>query len=146
MADNATLYDIDFYAWAKEQASLLRAGRLTEVDIENIAEEIESIGRRERRELISRLSVVLRHLLKWVYQPDFRSNSWRSSIEEQRFRLDRHLRENPSLKSQLLEAIEDAYHLARIQAGRETGFDRKTFPETCPFTFDQAMNPDFWPE
>src|SRR5271156_5748812 len=94
---NATLYDTDFYAWANKQAALLRAGRLSEADIENIAEEIESIGRSVRRELISRLTVLLVHLMKWYYQPALRSNSWHRTIEQQRLHLEEHLTENPTL-------------------------------------------------
>ena len=146
MPSNATLYDTDFYAWATEQAALLRAGRLSEVDIENIAEEIESMGRSERRELVSRLTVLLLHLLKWRYQPGLRGNSWRLSIEEQRLRVSDHLNDNPSLKSQLDNAMPGAYRHAQIEATRETGFVRETFPADCPFTFDEIMNPDFWPD
>src|SRR5271168_5304601 len=94
---NATLYDTDFYAWANEQAALLRAGRLSEADIQNIAEEIESMGRSEKRELVSRLAVLFQHLLKWRYQPGFRGNSWRLTIEDQRQEVSDHLSENLSL-------------------------------------------------
>jgi hypothetical protein len=143
---NATLYDTDFYAWANEQAALLRAGRLSEADIENIAEEIESMGRNERRELVSRLTVLLVHLLKWRYQRDLRGRSWALTIEQQRLRLQRYLADNPSLKSQLDEAMADGFQDARIEAERETRLARSTFPLACPFTFDEAMNPDFWPD
>jgi hypothetical protein len=143
---NATLYDSDFHAWAHEQASLLRAGRLSEADIENIAEEIESMGRSEKRELVNRLTVLLSHLLKWRYQPGLRSRSWTLTIEQQRLRLDKHLAENPSLKSRLDEAMADAFQDARIDAERETRLPRSVFPSSCPFTFDEAMNPDFWPD
>ena len=143
---NATLYDTDFYAWANEQAALLRAGRLSEADVENIAEEIESIGRGEKRELISRLTVLFAHLLKWRYQQNLRGRSWRLTIEQQRRQLSRHLTYNPSLKSQLDEAMADAYQDARIEAERETHLTRSTFPADRPFTFDEAMNPDFWPD
>jgi hypothetical protein len=143
---NATLYDTDFYAWANEQAALLRAGRLSELDIENIAEEIESMGRSERRELVSRLTVLLVHLLKWRYQPALQSHTWRNTIEQQRLQLEEHLKENPSLKSQLNEIMSNAYRLARVSAEHETGLLRKSFPEACPFTFEEAMNPDFWPD
>jgi Domain of unknown function DUF29 len=143
---NATLYDTDFYAWANEQAALLRAGRLSEADVENIAEEIESMGRSERRELVNRLTVLLVHLLKWRYQEGLRGRSWRLTIEQQRIQLGRHLAGNPSLKSQLDEAMTDAYQDARIEAERETHLPRSTFPPTSPFTFDEATNPDFWPD
>jgi hypothetical protein len=141
-----SLYDRDFYAWANEQAALLRAGRLTEADIGNIAEEIHSIGRGEKRELINRLAVLLTHLLKWQYQPALRGDSWRLTIEEQRYRLENHLSDNPSLKSQLSQARQDAYKLALVQSERESGLPRNTFPAFCPFTYEEAVNPDFWPE
>ena len=141
-----SLYERDFYAWANEQAALLRAGKLAEADIENIAEEIESMGRSERRELVNRLAVLLQHLLKWQFQPLFRGASWRLTIEEQRYRLEDHLKDNPSLKSQLPQAMREAYRLAVVQALRETGFDRGTFPAGCAFTYEHAMDPDFWPE
>jgi hypothetical protein len=143
---NATLYDTDFYAWANEQAALLRSGRLSELDIENVAEEIESMGRSERRELVNRLTVLFVHLLKWRYQPTYRGRSWRLTIEQQRIKLGEHLRESPSLKSQLTELMSNAYRLAKIDAAQETGLDRDSFPADCPFTFDGAMNPDFWPD
>jgi Domain of unknown function DUF29 len=141
-----SLYETDFYAWANEQAALLRAGKLDSADIENIAEEIESMGRSEKSQLINRLTVLLLHLLKWRYQSGLRGNSWRLTIKEQRYRLRRHMNDNPSLKSQLNEAMLDAYCLAQIRAERETGLPVETFSETCPFTFDQAMAEDFLPD
>jgi hypothetical protein len=141
-----TLYDQDFYAWANEQAALLRAGKLDSADIENIAEEIESMGRSEKRELVNRLAVLLLHLLKWRYQPSFRGNSWRLTIKEQRYRLRRHMKDNPSLKSQVDEAMSDAYGLAKISAERETGLALDTFPNDYPFSFDQVITEDFWPD
>jgi Domain of unknown function DUF29 len=141
-----SLYDRDFYAWADEQATLLRAGKLDQADIENIAEEIESMGRSERRELINQLTVLLLQLLKWQFQPGLRGNSWRLSIEEQRYRLGGHLNDNPSLKAQITLAMRDAYRLAQVEAECETGFARSTFPASCPFAFDQATSADFWPE
>jgi hypothetical protein len=140
------LYDTDFYAWANEQSALLRAGKLDSADIENIAEEIESMGRSEKSQLVNRLTVLLLHLLKWRYQPGLRGNSWRLTIKEQRYRLRRHMDNNPSLKAQLDEVMLDAYHLAQIRAERETGLAVETFPETCPFTFDQVMAEDFLPD
>jgi hypothetical protein len=142
---NATLYDQDFYAWANEQAGLLRAGRLFEADIAHIAEEIESMGKTEKRELVSRLHVLLRHLLKWQYQPDARGASWQATIRVQRRDLARHMKDNPSLRSKLPEAILDAYGDAVIEAGAETGLAESMFPEACPWSFDQMMAEDFWP-
>ena len=146
MPSNTTLYDSDFFAWAYEQAALLRAGRLTEADIENIAEEIESMGRCEKRELVSRLAVLFVHLLKWRHQPGLQGAFWRRTIEQQRLHLTEHLADNPSLRAKLGEAIASAYGHARIEAENETGLNRSSFPPSCPFSFDDAMNPDFWPE
>ena len=141
-----TLYDRDFYAWANEQGRLLREGRFTEADIANIIEEIESLGRSEMRELVSRLEVLLLHLLKWQCQPNLQGASWRFSIEAQRPRIIDHLDDNPSLKSRLSEAVARAYRAARLDAVKETGLPRRTFPETCPWTFEQMMDETFWPE
>jgi hypothetical protein len=141
-----TNYDADFYPWANEQAALLRAGRLSELDVENIAEEIESIARREKRELVDMLTGLLRQLLRWRYQPGFRGRLWQLNIEQQRLRVSRRLSENPSLKTQLDEMIKSAYLFARLQAEQETGLASKTFPTASPFNFDEAMNPDFWPD
>jgi hypothetical protein len=140
------LYESDFYAWATEQASLLRSDRLSEADIEHIAEEIDSMGRSEKRELVSRLNVLLLHLLKWRYQEAFRGKGWRLSIMEQRRRLADHLDDNPSLKATLAQAIHDAYRLAIIGAARETDLDITSFPSPCPWSFDQMTNDAFWPE
>jgi hypothetical protein len=141
-----SLYERDYYAWSNEQVALLRAGKLAEADIKHIIEEIESMGRSERRELVNRLIVLLLHLLKWRYQPAFRGQSWRLSIKEQRIRLSTHLGDNPSLKARLDDAILEAYRLAAIEAERETGLSESHFPATCPFSFDQIMDDAFWPD
>lgn len=148
MADmtNTTLYDLDFYAWLNAQAAHLRAGRLSELDIENLAEEIESMGRSEKRELVSRLEVLIMHLLKWQFQPALRSTSWRPTVEDQRFRVSDHLDENPSLATQVDEAIASAYRRAARGASSETGLDLKTFPPACPWSFAQISDPNFWPD
>ncbi|GAB0116421.1 DUF29 domain-containing protein [Acidisoma sp. 7E03] len=138
-------YDRDFYAWANEQAALLRAGKLAEADIAHIAEEIESMGRSEKRELINRLSVLLLHLLKWQYQPALRGASWEATIKVQRNLLSDHLEDNPSLKAMLSQAIARAYENAVIEAAAETRLASSAFPGTCPWTFAQIMDPDFWP-
>jgi len=101
-------------------------------------------GQRERAELVYRMAVLLAHLLKWHYQPVYRGNSWRLTIEERRRQTRRHLRDNPSLKSWLDRALDDSYGDAAIKARRETGLD--VFPPACPFTFDQMMDDDFWPD
>lgn len=143
---NAQIYREDFHAWAMQNAQLLRQGRLAEIDIENIAEELEDMGASKERELESRLGVLLAHLLKWVYQPERRGTSWRATIEEQRRRIERVLRKNPSLKAKLDEAFADAYGDARLIAMRETGMEKKTFPETSPFSLAQTLSEDYWPE
>lgn len=141
-----TLYERDFHAWTHEQAALLRAGKLDRADLDNIAEEIESMGRRERHEMVNRLTVLLVHLMKWHWQPGFRGSSWRLTIKEQRRALRRHLRDNPSLKAFTDQAVADAYDSAQVIAERETGLPGETFPSDSPFTFDQAMDDAFWPE
>ena len=140
------LYDQDFYAWASEQAALLRAGKLSAADIDHIAEEIESMGKTEKRELVNRLTVLLTHLLKWRYQPGLRGNSWRLTIKEQRLKLSDHLDDNPSLKSVLPAALNNAYRLALVEAERETGLDERTFPAECPWSFETMMDATHWPD
>ncbi len=142
----STLYETDFYAWANEQAALLRAGKLAAADIEHIAEEIESMGKTEKRELQNRLSVLLMHLLKWQFQPEGRCTSWRLTVEVQRDDVSDHLAENPSLKSSLASTIEAAYRRARLNAARETNLPKTIFPMECPYTYQQATDPDFWPD
>jgi hypothetical protein len=142
----STLYETDFYAWANEQAALLRSGKLSLADIENIAEEIESMGKTEKRELLSRLKVLLMHLLKWQFQPVGRSVSWQLTIKEQRREVVRHLADNPSLKGRLAETMADAYGDAIIAAARETSLPEDTFPTECPWSFEQITDPAFWPD
>ncbi|MBF0153847.1 MAG: DUF29 domain-containing protein [Magnetococcales bacterium] len=146
MSDPATsLYDRDFYAWANEQAALLRAGNLSAADIDNIAEEIESMGRAEKRELVSRLTILLLHLLKWQYQPKRRGRSWWAFIANTRDDLVSHLADNPSLKSLLADAVSVAYRRAKREAFVATGSPERTFPEVCPWSFEQMMDHEFWP-
>lgn len=140
------LYERDFHAWGLQQAALLRAGRLGEADIENIAEEIESLSRSEKRELVSRLTVLLLHLLKWRYQASLRGASWEASVKVQRIRLTKHLDENPSLRPRVEEAMVDAYEIARLQAAGETELSIAAFPDTCPWSFDQMVDDAFWPD
>ncbi len=122
MAKKDDLYADDFFAWSREQAALLREGRLGEADIKDIAEEIDSMGRTEKRELVSRLTVLLLHLLKWRYQPEKRSASWEASIRAQRNRIEDHLDDNPSLRPFAGSSAEDG--LSRRAAGgdRRDGF------------------------
>jgi len=143
---NARLYDHDFYAWANEQAALLREGRFSQADIEHIADEIESMGKTEKRELVSRLRVLMLHLLKWRFQPMKRTTSWEASIKVQRSDLDEHLKDNPSLKAIIPESLEKAFQNAVLEAVAETGQPQSGFPSECPWTFEQMMDRDFWPD
>jgi hypothetical protein len=145
MITKSPLYEQDFFAWSRQQAELLRTGKLAQADIEHIAEEIDSMGRTEKRELISRLSVLLLHLLKWRYQPDKRGPSWEASIRVQRNRLADHLDDNPSLKPLLPQALASAYRDAALEAVAETGLPGATFPATCPWTVEQVLDAGFWP-
>ena len=140
------LYEQDFYAWANEQAALLRAGALAAADIEHIAEEIESMGKTEKRELVSRLIVLLTHLLKWQFQPERRGTSWEVSIANTRDDLADHMADNPSLKAQVGAAIATSYRRAYRQAVAETSLPKSTFPAACPWSFEQMMDESFWPE
>jgi len=140
------LYDTDFYGWTQQQAALLRTGKLAQSDINNIAEEIEDMGKNLKRELESRLKILFIHLLKWQYQPGYRGNSWRYSIEEQRTELADHMNDNPSLKSKLPEAMQRGYKYAVSGAAKETGLSKTTFPAICPWSFEQTMDNRFFPD
>lgn len=139
------LYEKDFHAWANEQAALLRAGHLSNADILNIAEEIESMGRSERNQLTNRLAVLMAHLLKWQFQPNLRGNSWRLTIREQRRRIRRVMAQNPSLTDKLPTILAEAYGDALLTAERETGLPESAFPTTCPWPFEQVTDDGFWP-
>jgi len=145
MPTRRSLHDSDFYAWSLEQAALLRAGRVREADLTAIAEEIESMGKTEKRELISRLTVLLLHLLKWERQPAGRGNSWRLSIANARDEIADLLADNPSLKSVLDEVVASAYRYARRKAAIETDSSEEAFPAECPWSFAEATDARFWP-
>ena len=140
------LYNEDFYAWANEQAALLRAGDLSRADVEHIAQEIESMGRNEKRELASRLKVLIAHLLKWRFQPEKPTKSWEVSIRMQRRELVDHIDDNPSLKPLIDSVLAKAYPDAALVAALETGLSETVFPQHCPWTFAQMIDEDFWPE
>ncbi|MGX2039098.1 DUF29 domain-containing protein [Methylocaldum sp. MU1018] len=140
------LYARDFYAWTQQSARLMRERRFDELDLEHIAEEIESMGASERRELINRLGLLLAHLLKWHYQPLYRGKSWELAIKEQRRRLKRLLNDNPSLKSHAETVLSDAFGDAVLMAAKEIGLDESSFPQSCPYSLGQALSPEFLPE
>jgi hypothetical protein len=139
------LYELDFYAWTQEQANLLQKKKWDCLDIPNLIEEIESLGKQERRELKNRLGVLLGHLLKWEFQPHHRSRSWFATIREQRFQVQQLLKESPSLKPYLTEALDTAYQSALNLAVGETSLSYAVFPEDCPYNPEQMLDSGFFP-
>ena len=140
-----SLYEADFYAWTQEQAELLRHHQWSKLDLPNLIEEIESLGKQQRQELRNRLSILIGHLLKWQYQPGRRSRSWLATIRVQRRETQELLQENPSLKPYLLEALQKAYKNGKDLAVTETNLPYKTFPQDCPYTVDQILEDSFYP-
>ncbi|WP_299712198.1 DUF29 domain-containing protein [Tardiphaga sp.] len=126
-------YEDDLYGWVEAQVALLKAGRLNEIDAENVAEELSDVGRDQYNRLESALRVLMLHLLKWDHQPTHRSRSWVRSIQVQRKQIARTLRENPSLKPRISEATAEAYDDARGGAAFETGVPETVFPTDCPY-------------
>jgi hypothetical protein len=153
MTDLATLYQTDYAAWAQRNAELLRERRFTELDIEHLLEELSDMSRSDRRELYSRLLVLLAHLLKWEYQyrrlserwQEFKGDSWRSTIVEQREQLAELLQQAPGLKSILQETITAAYPAAVRLAHKETRLPSETFPADCPYSPEQIFDDQFYP-
>lgn len=149
--DDVADYDDDIIAWSERQAALLRAlagtvqGLPNDLDLLNIAEEIEDVGKSEQRELATRMAVLLVHLLKWQYQPERRGASWESVIHEQRRALTRRLQKTPSLQSCTNDPDwwEDAWLDARTDTTKETGIDFNNFPTACPWTISELLD-DHW--
>jgi hypothetical protein len=143
---DASLYDQDFATWTSETARLLRAHRFDQIDVEHVAEEIEDIGKREKRELRSRLSVLILHLLKWRYQPEKRSPGWQSTIITQRVELEQLFEDSPSLRRTIAASAAKIYPDAVEAACLETALPPSTFPRECPFSGDQILDRKFLPE
>ncbi|RAW96851.1 MULTISPECIES: DUF29 domain-containing protein [unclassified Photorhabdus] len=143
---NHTRYETDVVAWANEQAALLRAGKLSEIDIANIAEEIEDVGKSEQRELASCMAVLIAHLLKWKYQPSHRGTSWERTIKAQRKEILYGLKESPSLKTKLDDSnwVDVVWSKAVASAMNETGLD--VFPDISIWGMSQILSPEFYPE
>jgi hypothetical protein len=139
-------YDQDYYLWSADQAQLLRSGMWDRIDAEHVAEELEDMGKREKRALRSRTVVLLSHLLKYAHQPTRRGPSWSGTIREQRKQLDDLLSDSPSLKPLLIAALDDYYLSAKMLAAGETGLVESAFPVTCPFSLDQLLDETFWPD
>lgn len=144
----STSYESDVVAWAKEQAEMIRSGRFDKLDLKNIAEEIEDVGKSEQRELASRMAVLLAHILKWKFQPQKRSVSWTLTIKEQRRLLVRRVQKTPSLSPMLSdpEWIDEIWVDAKALAEKETGLDIGTYPEFCPWPMANVLAPDWLPE
>jgi hypothetical protein len=148
MSPTGTLYDTDFYAWTQEQAALLREGKVKALDLEHLAEEVESLGARDHRELRRRLQRLITHLLKWPYQPARRQtgHSGLSTIRTQRDELAALLEQSPSLRRTVSEALNARYRRAREDASAQTRLPLDIFPASCPWDADRVLDPDFFPE
>ena len=140
------LYETDFYAWTREQARLLRERRFDDLDLDNLVDEVESVGSSEKREIRNRLKVLLAHLLKWKFQPGFRGNSWRKTIREQRETIADILESSPSLRDYVSKSMQAAFIGATVAASEETGLMIGIFPDECPFSVDEALDAEFFPE
>ena len=139
------LYETDFHAWTQEQAALLRNSKWSQIDLLNVIEEIESLGKQQRQELRNRLSVLVGHLLKWEYQLQQRSRSWLATLRVQRRDILRLLQDNPSLQPYLANALQEAYENAKDLAMGETDLPEQTFPSGCPYQLTQVLDDRFYP-
>ena len=139
------LYDTDFYAWTQEQAEILEKKQYDLLDYKNIIEEIKSMGKSEKNELMNRLTILLSHLLKWQFQSEYQCHSWKCTIIEERKRIKDHIEDNPSLKKDILNIMDKAYSYAIIDASKETRLSLSTFPENCPYSYDQSVSENFLP-
>ena len=138
-------YNLDFFHWTEQQAEYIKSGKFSLLDINNLAEEIESMGRSEKRELLNRLMVLLMHLLKWEYQPQLQSRSWKVTIRNQRSAILDLLEDSPSLKSIIVDKFAKAYQKARLNAADETGISLNKFPEICLWSVEKVLDENFIP-
>jgi Domain of unknown function DUF29 len=138
-------YDDDYHAWVLEQIALLKAARFSDLDVAHLTDELKDLGNITKREIESRLTVLLQHLLKWQFQPDKRSNSWRATILEQRRRINAELADSPSLRRYPASVIDEEYVLARLRAADETGIPLNRFPSSCPYSAAETLDDAFWP-
>jgi len=145
--NTSQLYDKDFYAWTVEMTKALKNKAISKLDLEHLAEELEGMSARELREIRSRLIVLIMHLLKWEYQPLKQSNSWKSTIFQQRFELQDLLAQSPSLKNKFRNELENIriYKKAIIDASLETGLPQSNFPTNLPYSPEQLLDDDFYP-
>ena len=143
---NVNLHETDLYAWTRQQVQLLKSGQLSALDVSNLIDEVDDMGGSIRNQLESRLEVLLMHLLKWQYQPNYRGRSWQLTIKEQRRKIERLIRKNPSLQNTLDQTLADAYGDAIIAAAKETGMAENIFPEQCPYSIQQIIYSDYLPD
>lgn len=139
-------HDRDFCLWIQETIRSLRSGDLNEIEIDHLIEELEDMGNSQKDALESNLIRVLQHLLKWKYQKQKRSNSWKASITEHSLRLNKAFKKSPSLRRYFEQVFDECYTDARLITSRETGLDLEQFPETCPFSPSDVLNPQYLPE
>jgi hypothetical protein len=142
---NTRLYDQDYYLWIQRTIESLQQEKFHEIDLENLIEEIEDMGRSEKRAITSNLRILLMHLLKYQYQPKKQTNSWLFTIREHRKRLQESFKTSPSLKRYYSEVFAESYQDARELAADETGLPINTFPESSPFTPEDTLNPAYLP-
>jgi hypothetical protein len=146
-------YEKDFHSWIEKHINLLKTGQVHDLDKEHLIEELEGMANRDRNELVSHFKILIAHLLKWQFQlnqlnerwSEFRGGSWKATIIEQRSEIQDQLESIPSLKRTLEEVITKAYPKAVSLAAKETGFSPKTFPKECPYSIEQLLNDDFYP-
>ncbi len=142
-----TAIDEDFALWSAEQAALLAAGAFDRLDIENLVGELDYLGNSQKHEIESRLKILVTHLLKWQFQPEQRSNSWKATLIEQRAEIEGVIRRSPSLRPYPATAMDArSYEIARLRASGETGLPLAAFPETCPYAIEQILDLDFLPD
>ncbi len=154
MLTPSELYDQDFYTWTQHNLILLQTGRLQELDVEHLIEELNEMGNSQRHELENHLVILLAHLLKWQFQyaklniqwQEFTGQSWRSTIIEQRNRIRKRLQRSPGLKAKLESIIQEAYQDARELAAEESGLPLTKFPSICPYTWNQIIAKEFYPQ
>jgi hypothetical protein len=140
------LYSTDFSTWISQTAQLLRERRWHDIDVANLIDEVEDLGKSERRAIDSQLTRLLLHLLKWQYQPQRRSDSWLDSITDARTQIDLAIKDSPSLKGYPAEQLEESYRRARRQAAIQTKLEIAAFPETCQYSLDLVLTEDWLPE
>ena len=140
----ADVYERDVVLWSERTVELLRQGRFDELDLENLIDEVDDLGKRERDRRLSSIRLIMHHLLKWEYQPDRRSRSWAKTIQRERVNVQSYLEDTPSLVRMIdKQWIEKSYKIARRYAAIETDLALKKFPESCPYTWQQILNDDF---